>query len=115
MDLARSARAQEAIGMKFGLRAFSLCALVSAPLLGACATTGSVDELTRRVHALEQELAAQDDRLHGTQATAEQALRRAEVAEVTARTAATSADAAAARADEAARKADAIFRKGVSK
>ncbi len=97
------------------LRSLPLLALASALLLGACATTGSVEDLGRRVHTLEQQLAAQSDRLAGTQATAEQALRRAEGAEASARAAATSADAAAARADEAARKADAIFRKGVSK
>jgi hypothetical protein len=97
------------------LRALPLFAVASLLLLSACATTGSVDDLERRVHTLEQQLAAQGDRLDGTQATAEQALRRAEGAEASARAAATSADAAAARADEAARKADAIFRKGVSK
>ena len=97
------------------LRGLPLFALAATLLLGACATTGSVEELDLRVQALEKQLAAQHDRLDGTQATAEQALRRAEGAESTARAAATSADAAAARADDAARKADAIFRKGVSK
>jgi hypothetical protein len=97
------------------LRALPLLALASTLALSACATTGSVEELDRRVHSLEQQLAAQGQRLDGTQATAEQALRRSETADSSAREAATNADAAAARADEAARKADAIFRKGVSK
>jgi hypothetical protein len=56
------------------LRSLPLCAVASTLLLGACATTGSVDELDRRVHSLEQQLAAQTGSRYAGEA--EQALRR---------------------------------------
>jgi outer membrane murein-binding lipoprotein Lpp len=100
--------APEAGQEEFLMRWLPLVLIASVSLLAGCATTGSVEDLEKRVSALESRSSALEDQVKGAQATAEQAMRRAESAESAARASAESADASA-------RKADAIFRKGVSK